>query len=318
MRSEKNKGVIDLRRGRANRPPARQQPLFSLPKGPLLPETPRRPLPLRARRRRIRYVLVFGLLVLLGALFYATVWLSYRPELNIASIEVSGAEGISEERIKERVEAILDDGSFHLLSHRNIFLYPREQLEEELVNSFAPIRAVHITRASLFSTALLVSVEEREPFAQWCTDLPECYFMDPGGFIYASVGEHTDHMAQATSSTPYVFTGGISSIDPIRQSFIQAHLPGLISLLTFLGQAGLTSLGARIENDQDFSIPLREGFLLKVSFGADPAALVRNLQLVLSSEALKGKREKLEYVDLRFGNRVYYKLKGEAEASGAQ
>jgi hypothetical protein len=53
-----------------------------------------------------------------------------------------------------------------------------------------------------------------------------------------------------------------------------------------------------------------DGFDLKVSFGADPATLVRNLRLVLASEALEGKEADIEYVDLRFGDRVFYKLKG--------
>ena len=43
--------------------------------------------------------------------------------------------------------------------------------------------------------------------------------------------------------------------------------------------------------------------------------MVRNLQLVLSSNPLNGKASDLQYIDLRFGNRVYYKLKGEAEAT---
>jgi hypothetical protein len=34
------------------------------------------------------------------------------------------------------------------------------------------------------------------------------------------------------------------------------------------------------------------------------------LQLVLSSDALTGKESELQYVDLRFGDRVYYKLQG--------
>mgnify|MGYP001565319663 CR=1 FL=1 len=37
--------------------------------------------------------------------------------------------------------------------------------------------------------------------------------------------------------------------------------------------------------------------------------VVRNLELILSSDALQAKLDSLDYVDLRFGNRVYYQLK---------
>ena len=147
--------------------------------------------------------------------------------------------------------------------------------------------------------------------------------MDEGGFIYAPMG----WAGTATSSTQYTFAGGLpaqaglpardggaTSTYPIGNSFVQAHLPGLLSLLTFLGQAGFTPLGAQVDG-QDILIQLQEGFLLKASFGADANTLVKNLELVLSSDVLKGKTEELEYVDLRFGNRVYYKLKGQEQQS---
>jgi hypothetical protein len=41
------------------------------------------------------------------------------------------------------------------------------------------------------------------------------------------------------------------------------------------------------------------------------------LELVLSSDALQGKEGQLEYIDLRFGDRVYYKLRGQEEVTGA-
>ena len=88
-----------------------------------------------------------------------------------------------------------------------------------------------------------------------------------------------------------------------------------MELLTELGQAGFTPLGVTVESDTDFSVPLREGFALKASFGESPDELVKNFQLVLASDALQGKESQLEYVDLRFGDRVYYKLLGQDEAT---
>lgn len=314
MQSRKGSGVIDLRGGRSvRRPPRGQVPLFS----PRAPEPPRRPMPLRARRRRIRVLATLGALVLCGALVYGVSWVSYLPQFNVSEISVSGAEDIKEEVIIRSVETVLDDGSYHILSRRNIFLYPREALEDTIVKSFPPVKSVRITRPSLFATNIVVTIEEREPFARWCrADEAGCYFMDNTGFIYAPAGGNTGTTTpQANPAERYVFRGDIaSSTDPIGQSFVQAHLPGLLSLLKFLGQAGFTALGAEVDG-QDVFVRLQESFLLKASFGADAGTLVKNLELVLSSEVLQGKREELEYVDLRFGNRVYYKLKGQAEVS---
>lgn len=321
MPSRKSSGVIDLRGGRSPKSaPKGQVPLFS----PRTPEPPRKPLPLRARRRRVRALVALGCLVLLGAAFWGVSWLSYLPQYNISSISVAGAQRVTQELINRSVEAVLDDGSYHFLSRRNIFLFPRAEIESEIVKSFPPIKSAHITRPSLFSTSIVVTVEERQPFARWCEDAQgQCYFLDEGGFIYASVDDPTS-ASESSPSTSYVFSGGIASstastsspqAGPVGQSFVRAHLPGLLSLLKFLGQAGFAPLGADVQGDQDFFVELREGFMLKVSYGADTTTLVKNLQLVLSSDVLQGKRGQLEYIDLRFGNRVYYRLKGQAEVS---
>ena len=127
----------------------------------------------------------------------------------------------------------------------------------------------------------------------------------------------------------YVFQGGIgtsaqlsasstsasstSPKSPIGQTFVGAHMPGIIALLQILGQAGYTPTGATVENAQDFWVPLTQGFYIKASFGEDPENIVNNLKLVLSSDAFAGNADQLEYVDLRFGDRVYYKLQGAAE-----
>ena len=276
-------------------------------------------MPLRAKRRRVRAAFVLGVLLLVAAIGYGVSWVSYLPQFNISSVRVVGARGMSEELISRTIDIVLDDGAYRVLSRRNVLLYPRKEIEQKIVDSFPPVKSAHISRDSLFATDMLITIEEREPFARWCTGMyqGECHLMDAGGYIYAPMG----WAGAGTSSTQYIFAGGLparednaTSTHPIGESFVQAHLPGLLSLLKFLGQAGFTPLGADVDK-QDILVPLKEGFILKASFGADAGTLVKNLQLILSSDVLKEKREALEYVDLRFGNRVYYKLKGQEQQS---
>lgn len=299
-----SKRVIDLRSGA----PRGQQPLFT-PRAPR--ETPSRPLPLRARRRRKRVLIALAVLVFAGAMVWGVSFISYLPRFSIFSITVSGAKEISPQLIADYAQTILHDGSYHFLSRSNIFFYPRTQIENAIVVDFPRIKSAHVSRNALLSTEMKIKVQEREAYALWCHSA-QCYTMDEGGFMFAL----EEAGASSTPFTHYVFEGGIAeSSEPIGQTFIKAHLPGLLTLLKVLGQAGFTPQGAVVESDQDFSVPLGEGFILKASFGEDADALTKNLQLVLSSDVLMGKEKEIEYVDLRFGNRVYYKLKGEAQVS---
>ena len=315
------RGIIDLRPGRRGAPPRGQQPLFQ-PRAAGEGKAPR-PLSLRARRRRKRALIALVLLALIGGAVWAVSFVSYLPRFTVSVISVEGAHAVSSHLVSNYVESILNDGTYHLLSRSNIFLYPWSEIEKDIVEYFPRIKSASVSRESMLSTTLHIVLEERQPFALWCSSAEgvKCYFMDDGGFIFAE--------AVSTSTTEYVFRGGLAAstsstsspqANPIGETFIKAHLPGLLTLLRSLGQAGFNPRGAAIVNEQDFSVPLvsaqgsgQAEFMLKASFGEDAGALARNLGLVLSSDPLKEKEDQIEYIDLRFGNRVYYRLKGGAQ-----
>ena len=253
---------------------------------------------------------------------------SHLPQFSIQSVDVRGAKELSPQLVRIYAESVLHDGAYSLFSRANIFLYPRAQLQEAVKEYFPRIENVHIARESFLSTALIVALEEREAFARWCgpfgSDSTEeqselCYVIDRGGLIFAPVGTTSTGLA-----TPYLFRGGLSPSTSSGQvaasgllgkTYLPGRFAGIVALLERLGQSGFAARSVFTEGEQDFSIALIRGFELRASFGADVPGLVRNLELVLSSESLRGKEDQLEYVDLRFGNRVYYKLKGEEQQS---
>lgn len=341
-----SKNVIDLRNRKPQHP---EQPALFSPSprknsssGP--ERSGKRVSPIRARRRRTRIIIALIILILIGAIAYGISWVSYLPRYSVESVSIVGAQEVPSSDIYAYVESLLHTGGHPYLSKDNIFLYNPGAIEREVVGYFPRIASVSVSRASLFSTAVTVTVTERQPYAVWCTDATQadCYQMDNTGFIFAQapgqvvstvVATDSTSSPQAATSTPvvpspqaqYVFQGGIAtsttatsssaiiSISPIGQIFAGSHMPGIVALLELLGQAGFNPTGAIVQDDQDFWVPLSQGFYIKASFGEDPQDLVSNLQLVLSSSALQGKQSELEYVDLRFGDRVYYKLQGQDE-----
>ncbi len=283
-----------------------QAPLFAA----RAPQTPKRPMPLRARRRRVRAAIALGVFIVLFALGYGIHYISYLPQFNIQTITVAGTKDVSPQLVSDYVQTILNDGSYHLLSRSNILLYPRMVIEKDVAGYFPRIASAAVSRPSMLSTNLAVTVTERQTFALWCVPPASCYQIDSGGFIFAETPTTT------ATSTEYVFQGSVATTtSPIGQTFVPAHLPALVALLTQLGQSGFTPLGASVENDTDFSVPLVRGYFVKASFGENASTLVKNLQLVLASGPLQGNESKLEYIDLRFGDRVYYKLLGQTQAS---
>lgn len=298
--------IIDLRKGRPP-VPNRARPL-PLPKQG---GAPRRQSPLRTRRRRVRLAVVAASLLLLALATYLVHFVSYIEPLTVERIRVVGTERIDPPVVETYVDSQLSDGSFHYLSRRNIFLYPRQVIEEGIVASFPRVKSAALSRDALFSRQLDVTIEEREPYALWCKDEAECYAMDESGYIFASAATTT----HGEFRTAYVFYGDITDA-PIGQRFISAQLPAVLALLRIMQQqTNLIPNSVSVLPERDFTITLEQGFYVKAAFGQEPATIARNLELVLSSEALRDRIADIEYIDLRFGNRVYYKMKGEEQAN---
>ncbi len=313
MRSEK---VVDLRGGRGAPKRATQPSInFGNAAGRV---------PLRVRRRRVKVAIALGVILLIAAAIWGISFVSYLPQLSVQTVSVSGVKSVDPQAIADYTQQLLGSSNT-FLSRRNIFLYPRVTIEKEIVANFPRVRLAHASRASLFSTTLDILVEEREEYALWCPstplgtgvtpDLAQCYKMDETGYVFAAVD-----VASTTPTSRYIFSGGFPDAagqEILGRVFAEGHLPGLVVLLTQLGQTGFEPKGITVEGDHDFVVPLVRGYYLKASYGQDADALTRNLQLILGSDALKDKTDEIEYIDLRFGNRVYYKLSSEGgSASG--
>ncbi|MFZ2887292.1 MAG: hypothetical protein WA021_05740 [Minisyncoccia bacterium] len=268
---------------------------------PLFSEKSARPqLRLRTRRRRQKMLVVsaafFTAFAILGSLAGA----SHLQSMAIRDISVSGAEKISPDSLVAFVGAGLRNEGFQLFSRENMFIYPRREIESTLSTEFPRIKDVSLSRPSMLAQAVVVAVEERDAYATWCSG-NTCYLFDSAGFIFAeAAGENT--------AVPYIFEGGLANdYAPIGQWFLRGRIIEAVALLDMLGKAGFSPERFIIDTEKDFSVRLKNGPILLLSFETDHDTIMRNLDTALETDSLRDRLSELEYIDLRFGNRVYYK-----------
>jgi cell division septal protein FtsQ len=287
--SSRSRNIIDLKKAAASRAKARER---------MTPLKLQKPLRLKTRRRK-RRVIAFCVCLLagvgaIGALGAAT----HVQQLAIADVAVAGTRQLAEDALVSTVKKRLDESTFRLFSRNNIFLYPQSAIESDLTNSFPRIKHVSVARESLLASALVVRVEERTPYAVWCDDA--CFVLDEHGFIFAEQHE----MAKKA----YTFYGGlVPNAAPIGQTFLEGRLSSAVQLLDSLERAGYAPVRFTVESERDFTVSLAQGQRLLASFDVSPNDILRNLETALASDALKGTLDSLDYIDLRFGNKVYYK-----------
>lgn len=282
-------------------------PMFD---GPPKKEAPKsRPERLRVKRRRQRIfigsLIVFALLGTVGGIGA----LSHLQRLTIQTVEVRGAVALPTDALVSSVRSGLSSDGFRLFAKDNLFLYPKQAIEAMLVHDFPRIKDVALTRQSLLAQAVQVQVKEREAYAKWCTgsitEAPRsdagCYLIDSAGFVFAEARDDA-------TTVPYVFRGGLATDHtPIGQWFLRGKLAEAVALMGRLAAAGHAPNGFAVESDRGLAVALGTGPILYAPFGEDPDSLVRTLETALKAESLEGRIGTLSYIDLRFGNRVYYK-----------
>lgn len=280
----------------------------------------------KVRRRAILNKIIFSFLGLI-AIFSLLAYLSRLNSLNITGIQIVGNKIIDTETIKQVVGEQIAGKYLWLFPKTNIGFYPKNSIKSVLQDKFKRIKDINL---SIQNRILEVSIDERKALYTWCgttppvdTALPDtnnnsqkCYFVDEDGYIF-------DEAPYFSGEIYFKFYGltdtGLptSAADaPFGSYFFKQNFKQLISFNDILAGIGLKTTALYITTDGDIQIFLVSGtstkpmILLKAD--SDLQNVAENLETALTTEPLqtefKNKYSSLMYIDLRFGNKVYYKF----------
>lgn len=259
---------------------------------------------LLTKRRRVR-IGIFGIgALVLSVLIYGASTLSYLPSLRVNEIDIAGARVYDAMEIEHVVRNYTAGAYWYVLSKDNVALYPRASLEELLLYTFPRIKTIDISRTGTHDVA--IDIEERAPYAYWCTmPAPDaeqvCWHIDAEGLIYE----------QVATTTPSVirFTGGVSEDEPLRTNIAPEYF------------AQIARIAEGIQNETDLHIDtisflgdethmqIEPGWTLKLVASEAADNLLSKFKAILDTNGLRANIEDIEYIDMRFGERVYYKLR---------
>lgn len=277
-----------------------------------------KPSKLRRRRRKIFAIKIFGGFLLLIGFVFLLSWLSKMSAIQIVEIKVSGNSAVGENEIKKLIEEETSKKYFGLFSKNSRFLYPNDQIEEKILNDLKEIEKIEIKSRGL--KALTVSVEERKPNSVWCADKDgnaenknsentnSCYFLDKEGMIFSKAPDF--------SGGTYVhYYGLIGTSTPIGKIYFSSvKFKEINSFLNSLKGLGVIISEFHAETENDYEIYLENGSRIIFDDKQPFEKTLANLESILGEIGIgKGlstsSSVKLDYADLRFGNKVFYKTK---------
>lgn len=258
---------------------------------------------LKKKKQKLRkiktYLYVSVFILLLVGLGYLT----QLKQLQIKEVKITGNSFVSTDEIQTIINTHRDSKILWFIPRNNIFLFSKNSVINQLKNNPAIIAAS--VSKNYFET-ITVNVEEQEKEAIYCTSLEhtECFYINKDGFIYARVEKFfvpeqeilLYREADQRTVGDVVYTKELHS-----------------SVMAFIKSAArydFRIMRAVLLSDDVIEFHLQQGTRLLTSRYDDfEKDFVNFIALFEQDVLVKEGLTEIDYIDLRFGNKVFYKNK---------
>jgi hypothetical protein len=276
----------------------------------------------KRKRMRAYFFTAIGLIVLYAIFFIVQWFIFHSPVFRVDNVVVQGNSVVASSSVVALAEmsAMPGDDIFRsALTFSNMLLWPATIPQREL--QMIPQLASASVAKDLFSHTITITVTERTPFGIWCFSAPpsapavtvsasstvgvaananaRCYWFDNTGTIFEKAGETQGDL---------IFTAYDRAQSPrgLNQKVLaDEFLPNFISIMEVLRESGLAVQAIEL-NDlslQEMDVLTANGptIYFSLQFPADAyLPVIQNLML-------QSNFSKLQYVDCRTENRLFYK-----------
>lgn len=269
---------------------------------------------LRKKKRQIllRKIGIFSFLFIILVVSLSFLSRIKKINIDIQNIEVSGNNVIDTEEVQKIAKRDLSGKYLFLFPRTNYFISPERKIKIDLLENFKRFSNVELSVKD--ARLLSIKVVEREGKYLWCGENPPvsneegvCYFLDESGFIFDKAPFFSNGVY-----FKYYGTLGEDVFEPIGNYFLPQNFRKTVSLNQLLISMKLSPLYFFQNESGYMNIVLPNGAKIIFKPDADFEKLAENLEALFSTEPFKTdfvkKYTSLLYIDLRFGNKVYYKF----------
>ncbi|KKT79178.1 MAG: hypothetical protein UW76_C0035G0008 [Parcubacteria group bacterium GW2011_GWF2_44_8b] len=252
----------------------------------------------KKRRRRIQLVLLsIGFLSILSSLVY----LSRLKQFLIIEVAIQGENVIDKEEITQTARRLLAGYYLWVIPRANTLIYPRRAINQSLIEKFPRLKSVNLNLGE--QQKLLITVEERAPFALYC--ISDCFFLDEEGFIFANAPSFS-------SGVYFVYVTENPVLNPLGKRFITIEeFESLSRFKETLAMLGIESLALDV-GDSEYRLTMLESGQIIWRRDSNLTLIKSNLEAFLSDNSIRAQENFLDrilYLDLRTENKVFYKFR---------
>lgn len=255
------------------------------------------------KKKRLFYIKLTFFVILLFALLYGLIYAVRHPNFNIQTIEVSGNTFTKTSNIESRVQEIMGEKLFFFLPKTSILLLPRFEIKETLKSENTSIYQIQLNVDGL--NHLIIKIEEHEPDLLVCkTGSSDCYFVNKESEIFLKEPLlHDFDDLQKIYVEEDDFTIG-------KKVFTEEFIISFVKFVEDLKMLNIKVERTTEDEDGVFYLETENGFDVVINVFDNLSSAADNLKTVFEKDAIDAQaQEQIDYIDLRFGNKVFYRLK---------
>jgi len=281
----------------------------------------------KKKKRRIlnlRALFFIAIVLGMGAAAFSAYSLAYLDYWQIKFISVSVPESVEKDDVYAAIQESFDEKAAFFIPKSNYFFVSAASLAERIQRRLPRIRDVRLEKK--FPDTLLVSASEREVYAIYCwsgiedysasttlSKLPmfdpredeTCFYIDREGVMFESAVFvesrlfpiiHADEIENFVEGESRLPAGIIDFFEAARFAMKE--------------KTGITLVSLTLSRDipKDYILGTNFGWFAVVPRDASVSEWVLHLKTVLDSK-IRTRLADVEYVDLRFGSKVFYKYR---------
>jgi hypothetical protein len=225
------------------------------------------------------------------------------PALQVESVEVTGISQLSAGEIEVQVmdSIIASRHLFGIIPSTNTLFVDEDSIEKRVSEDFPTANSVSVK--TTFGGKVKVSIEERKTVAIWCDEsMLQCFQMDSTGYLFMAA-------PASTTAEALIFRGILRDAEGplIKQRFLSGkEIVVFADAKVLLEQTAKKIDYVSCESSAYCAIKIVGNGVLKVNPQDDLANAFDRLASALKSPVFG--KSNFEYIDLRFGNKLFYKL----------
>jgi cell division septal protein FtsQ len=239
--------------------------------------------------------IIYGSFISLFLFSFGVYLFIFHPLFQVSSVVIESSENINEKNLVDYVNQKIQRKLFFLNS-KSIFLFSEDKTQNEVLSQISTIKDISIEK--VFPGEIKIKFVERTPALICCKEhnTKYCYYLDREGIAFQKFNNVKKNLFLIIKKGEYLLGDKVLSKNCIESIFF---------LINELRRLKIETNYINLEKEDTITLITKDRWNILFSLENYEKEL-KNLKLILE-KIDEDKMQDLDYIDLRFGDRIYYK-----------